>query len=618
MNQEDIRNFSIIAHVDHGKSTLSDRFLEFTGTVQKRDLREQMLDTNPIERERGVTIKLAPVTMRFKWKDENGKMKIISPADLSTSNFHLSTFNLIDTPGHVDFSYEVERSLAACEGAILLVDATQGIQAQTLAHAQKAAELGLTIIPAINKIDLESANRGQVLSEMKEVFGYLPHDVSFISAKTGQGVSELLSRIVRDVPAPHGAPKQPLRALVFNSSFDQHLGVIAFVRIVDGALHSGIPLSFLSSSLKFNPKEIGIFTPNRTPTETLDAGQVGYIATGLKDIRSVHVGDTVTAIQHSAFRIQNLTPLPGYREPKPTVYSDVYPDEGVTYQQLQDAVDRLRLSDASLATSPIYSPALGAGLRLGFLGLFHLDITKERLGREYGIETLFTLPTVEYDVHLTNGEKLTVKNPKELPDPSAVTEIFEPIARVSLFTPTEFIGGLMKVLQSRRGVYHTTIYLGNRARLLYLVPLSELVSGLFDEIKSASRGFATLDYEVVAPQKVSAVKLDILINNKRVDSLSRIVVSEKAYAIGKLMVEKLKDLLPPQQFALPIQAAVGGTILARETKKALRKDVTAKLYGGDQTRKDKLLKKQKKGKKRIALFGRVSIPDEVFSAMAKI
>lgn len=600
MAQQDIRNFSIIAHVDHGKSTLSDRLLEFTGTVAKREMHEQLLDSNPIERERGVTIKLAPVTMEYM-------------SDMSHMTY---TLNLIDTPGHVDFSYEVERSLAACEGAILLVDATQGIQAQTLAHAQKAAQLGLTMIPVLNKIDLESAHPDDVLAEMHDMFGFKPHEISRISAKTGMGIPELLERIVKEIPPPSGKPDRPLRALIFNSVFDIHLGVIAFVRVVDGMLDARQELCFLSNKTTITPKEIGVFTPERTPTSQLETGQVGYIATGFKDIRHVKVGDTVTNVSTIHDPRSTILPLPGYQEPKPNVYADVHPGDDVTYQQFLEALGRLKLSDASLVTTPIFSPVLGPGLRIGFLGLFHIEITKERLLREYGVSTLLTLPTVEYHVTLTSGKIIEIKNANDLPDPSSVAEIREPMTRASIFTPTDYIGPLMQIIERRRGVYDTTVYLGKRAKMTYNIPLSELISGLFDEIKSVSRGFATLDYELTESQPVDATKLTILVNHEPVETLSRIVVKSQAERIGRDMVGKLKDLLPPQQFAVPIQATIWGNIVAREDKKSFRKDVIAKLYGGDQTRKDKLLKKQKKGKKKMAQIGKVNIPDDVITKLS--
>lgn len=618
-----IRNFAIIAHVDHGKSTLSDRFLEITGTVDRRSLVEQILDSNPIGREHGVTIQLAPVTMRYKMTNDESQMtngkNIHSSFDIRHSEFLL---NLIDTPGHVDFSYEVERSLAACEGAILLVDATQGVQAQTIAHAQKAMDLNLTIIPALNKIDLPNAEIDRCIQELSDTFGFNRDDISLVSAKTGKGVPELLADVIRDVPAPSDHMDAPLRALVFTSMFDPHLGVIAYVRIVDGTLEKNDAIQFMVTNQTVIPKELGIFTPSRHPVSSLSAGYVGYIATGLKDIHSIHVGDTVTlsAIPASPaggrYPLSAIFPLPGYRRPTPMVFANVFPGGNTTYRSLLDAVEKLRLSDASLTSSPVHSPILGPGLQMGFLGLFHMAITKERLDREYATPTTLTTPTVEYLIHLNDGSITTVRNPNDFPDPNRIKQVLEPVCLATVITPADSIGPLMRVLENRRGQYQNTSYLGSRARLSYLVPLAELVSGLFDKIKSASHGFASLDYELADPQPVDAVKLELLVHHDPVEPLSRIVVRDQAVGIGRAMAEKFKALLPAQQFSVPIQAAVGGTILARETKPAFRKDVTAKLYGGDQTRKDKLLKKQKKGKKKMARIGNVNIPDDVLTQMA--
>ncbi|MBI2309713.1 elongation factor 4 [Candidatus Collierbacteria bacterium] len=629
MTSINIRNFAIIAHVDHGKSTLSDRLMEFTGTVEKRQMREQILDSNPIERERGVTISLAPVTMKWKNKTiedrrlnivvedrkskiENRLPSILHPQPPSSTFNHLSSYfilNLIDTPGHVDFAYEVDRSLAACEGAILLIDATQGIQAQTLAHAQRALAQKLYLIPVINKIDLSNANVPEVLTELNNAFGFKENEVSLISAKTGQGVENLIQRIITELPAPKGNQNLPLRGLIFNSTYDQHLGVIAFVRIVDGELAASEKLSLMAFRQNFLPKEIGIFTPKRTQIDRLETGQVGYIATGLKDIRKVKAGDTITV-----FPILNsLVPLSGYREPKPSLYADLYPDEGEDFKRFLEGFEKLKLSDASLSSRQIFSQVLGPGLQCGFLGLFHLEITRERLEKEFGLPTIMTLPTVEYSAQTTDGQTLTIKNANDFPDPSRIVQVKEPMTKTMIFTPQEYLGSLMQIAESRRGKYLNTNFVGNRAQLTYIIPLAELVSGMFDEVKSASRGFATMDYDIIGLEPVEAVKLTILLNHEPAESLSRIIVKSKTTQIGKQMVEKLKELMPSQQFAVPIQAAIGAEIIARETKPALRKDVTAKLYGGDQTRKDKLLKKQKKGKKRLAQFGRVRLPSEILS-----
>lgn len=636
MNQNQIRNFAIIAHVDAGKSTLSDRLMEFTGTVAKSDLREQMLDSNPIERERGVTIKLAPVTMRYgRQQIPNAKLQIPNTDDTDY------ILNLIDTPGHVDFSYEVERSLAAGEGAILLIDGTRGIQAQTLSHARKATDLGLTIIPAVNKVDLAASDYQNCAIQLNEVFGFDEERILPISAKTGAGVDKLLERIIEEIPAPSGKAEGMVRALVFNSIYDEYLGAVAFIKVVDGSIKNGEQLLMWQSGLVISPKEIGIFTPKRKAVEKLETGQVGYIATGLKDIRKIKPGDTVTkmtflprrpaGVLASAAPIAqvaggrrgspsratpaSLQPLPGYREPKPVVFADAYPTEGATYQKLLEAIEKLKLSDASLVTESVNSPALGPGARLGFLGLFHIEITKERILREYGVETVLTAPTVAYRAKLTNGKEIEIKTAGQLPDPSHIKEIQEPIVNLTLITPAEFAGGLMQTLEDQRGEYQNTIYAGSNTQLIYKLPLSELISGLVDKIKSASKGFAAVDYEISGYKPVKAVKLTILLNHEEVEALARIVAAERAERIGRQMVEKLKDLLPQQLFTVPIQAAAGGNIIARETKAAFRKDVTAKLYGGDQTRKDKLLKKQKKGKKKMALIGKVRVPSEVFTKM---
>lgn len=622
MNQ--IRNFAIIAHVDHGKSTLSDRLLEFTGTVEKRQMQEQILDSNPIERERGVTISLAPVTMEYRAKEQRLKNKgqtnssyslIPYPLTLSPADSEAYQLNLIDTPGHVDFAYEVDRSLAACEGAILLIDATQGIQAQTLAHAQRALAQNLYLIPVINKIDLANANVPEVLTELNNAFGFKENEVSLISAKTGQGIESLIQRIITEFPAPKGNHDFPLRGLIFNSIYDQHLGVIAFVRIVDGKLTAGEKLSLMASRQNFLPKEIGIFIPGRTQVERLETGQVGYIATGLKDIRQVKAGDTVTSIQNSVFSIQNLIPLPGYQEPKPSLYADLYPDEGEDFKRFVEGFEKLKLSDASLSSRQIFSQVLGPGLQCGFLGLFHLEITRERLEKEFGLPTIMTLPTVEYSAKTTDGQTLIIKNANDFPDPSRIIQVREPMTKTLIFAPQEYLGPLMQIAEGRRGKYLNTGFVGNRAQLTYIIPLAELVSGMFDEVKSASRGFATMDYDIIGLEPVEAVKLTILLNHEPAESLSRIIVKSKAIQIGKQMVEKLKELIPSQQFAIPIQAAIGAEIIARETKPSLRKDVTAKLYGGDQTRKDKLLKKQKKGKKRLAQFGKVRLESSIVTRL---
>lgn len=564
-----IRNFCVIAHIDSGKTTLTDRFLELTGTVSPRQFHDRFLDAHPIEQERGVTIKLAPATLHFEF----------------------CTLNLIDTPGHVDFSYEVKRSLAACEGAILLIDGTRGIQAQTLSHAHQAINLGLTLIPAINKIDLPSADVNQCLTQLNQIFGFRRQEVSLVSAKTGAGVPQLLQRVIQEIPPPSGQPHAPLRALVFNSIYHHHLGVIAFVRLVDGQISPTDTLTLVQTNQSFKPQEIGIFTPSRQPTLSLSNGQVGYLATGLKDIRPVHIGDTITT------QPTTIVPLPGYKPPPPLVFVDAYPASGFTYHQLLAAINKLRLSDSSLSAQPIHSPALGAGINLGFLGLFHIDITKDRLQREHQLEPIFTPPTVAYQF-LDDGR------------------ILEPMVAATIVTPSAYVGSLMQLFQNHRGLYQTTHYFGNLAQLIYHLPLSELLSGLIDQLKSLSSGYASLDYQPISPQPVNAVKLDILLHHQPIAALSRIVVRDKAYPSGQELVAKIKQILPPQQFPVAIQAAIGSHIIARATKPALRKDVTAKLYGGDQTRKDKLLTKQKQGKKILAQSGKITLPPDLLTRLA--
>ncbi|MFC1653398.1 translation elongation factor 4 [Patescibacteria group bacterium] len=595
MNQKHIRNFSIIAHIDHGKTTLTDKLLQFTNTVSEREISDRMLDSNPIEQERGVTIKLAPVTMDYQFGEQN------------------YTLNLIDTPGHVDFAYEVERSLAACEAAVLLIDASQGVQAQTVAHTYKAVDLGLNILPVLNKIDLDSAEIEKTTKELKQVFGFNKEEISTLSAKSGKGIEGLFSRVIKEVPCPNGKENDPTRALVFNSTYDSHLGVIAFVRIVDGELNSDQPLFLTQAEKHLEIKEMGIFKPKRTPKHNLPTGSVGYIATGLKDIKDLRVGDTITVDEK-----QKTTPLPGYQPPKHTVYADLYPAENSSFHDLKDAVEKLSLTDAALTTKTVHSPILGSGFRLGFLGVFHVEITKERLFREQGVSTILTNPTVEYLVTLTSDEELVIQNPNELPDPSEIKQIKEPMTKTTVISPESYMGGVMDLLQQHRGIYQDTQYIGGRAQLTYKLPLSELISGLFDELKSASSGYATLDYELINPEPVEAVKLKVLLNHEEILPLSRIVVKQKVSQIGRKLVAEIKELLPRHAFAVPIQAAIGGKVIARETKPASRKDVTAKLYGGDRTRRDKLLKKQKKGKKRLAQFGRVSIPDEILTKIATI
>lgn len=596
MSQKNIRNFSIIAHIDHGKTTLTDQILKITGTIDQRQSVDRILDSNPIEKERGITIKLAPVTMHYQ---------------LHNITY---TLNLIDTPGHVDFSYEVSRSLAACEGALLLVDATQGIQAQTLAHASKAVDLGLAILPVINKIDLSSAQIEETQRQLLEIFGFRKNEIVLTSAKTGEGVEELLNRLIQELPAPKGKESDAPRILIFNSIYDQHLGVIVFVRVVDGSININNELVSLANQTKIEIKELGIFTPNRKPLTNLETGQVGYIATGLKDIRSLRVGDTLTLAKQE----KETKALSGFKLPKPVVFADIYPTPDEEFNNLKNAVEQLKLTDASLISSQIHSPILGGGFRLGFLGLFHAEITQERLKREMGVETIITNPTVEYQVETIDGGQKLVRHPAELPSTDQIKNILEPITLTTVFTPREYLGSLMQLFQDNRGIYQDTHYFGNQAQLKYYLPLSELISGFVDKLKSVSQGFASLDYEYHQMKQVDALKLSVLINREPIESLSRIVVRQKAEVIGKEVVSKLKELLPRQLFAVPIQAAIGGKIIARETKPAARKDVTAKLYGGDRTRRLKLLEKQKKGKKKLAQLGKVNIPPETFTKLIKI
>jgi GTP-binding protein LepA len=594
-----IRNFSIIAHIDHGKTTLTDQLLKSTGTISPNQIGERLLDSNPIEKERGITIKLAPVTMNYNLKAISYKL------------------NLIDTPGHVDFSYEVSRSLTACEGALVLVDATQGIQAQTLAHVKKAKDLGLILLPAINKVDLKSARVKETQTQLVEVFGFKKSEIALISAKTGEGVNELLKSLIKNLPHPKGKEDKPLRALIFNSIYNAHLGVIAFVKVVDGCLLDKQKTHLIMAKKDIEPKEIGIFSPKRTPLQQLNTGEVGFVATGLKDIRSLQVGDTLTSALAQKAK-HPPAPLSGFRMPNPVVFADIYPDQTTNFDELTSAFEKLMLTDASLSKKPISSPALGSGLRLGFLGLFHSEITRERLHREHGVSSIITKPTVEYEIQTKDGKKRIIQNPSDLPEPSQIKSIKEPMVKVTIITPREYIGSLIQLLQDRRGRYLDTKYIGEQAQIIYELPLAELISGFADQLKSTSQGFASLDYKHIDPQPVDAVKLSILVNREEVEALARIVVRQNAQTIGSKLVLKLKEIFPKQLFAVPIQAAIGGKIIARETKPAARKDVTAKLYGGDRTRRMKLLAKQKKGKKKLARLGRITIPPETFTKLMKV
>ena len=588
---ENIRNFAIIAHIDHGKSTLADRMLELTGTISPRRMKSQFLDSNPIERERGITIKLAPVRMNYSQDSES------------------YILNLIDTPGHVDFSYEVNRSLAACEGAILLVDATQGIQAQTLAHLRTARALNLVIIPVVNKIDVSTAEVDRTISELTSGLGFTREEILLISAKTGQGVPELLRVVIDKIPPPKGDPSGPPRALVFSSNFDQHLGVVAWVRLVDGRIKKGDKLYFVATRARSSAVEIGIFNPDRQSAPDLSAGEVGYIVTNFKDISLLNVGDTVTVDYETNFRLEAL---PGYKPAKPVVFVSFYPLDGSEINHLRVALDKLKLQDSSLHYSPEYSPALGNGFRVGLLGLLHADIVQERLEREFGLKLIAAAPSVEYQLVTKSGSLKSITKAVDMPDPSVIQEIREPVISLSVITPQPYLGQVLQLCQEHRGSLVDIKYLSDVADITYRLPLMELIHQFYDQLKSVSQGFATLDYEIMGFYPADLVKLDCLIGGDRVDALSQIVPANQASQIAKNLAEKLKSLIPRHQFEVSVQVAIGGRILARSDVRAFRKDVTAKLSGGDQTRKDKLLKKQKKGKARMKHIGRIELPQEVF------
>ena len=589
-----LRNFSIIAHIDHGKSTLADRMLQATGVVQPRDMRAQYLDRMDIERERGITIKSQAV--RMPWTVE---------ADGVSTTYAL---NMIDTPGHVDFSYEVNRSLAACEGAVLLVDAAQGIQAQTLANLYMAMEGDLTIIPVLNKIDLPAAEPERHAAEIASLIGCEIEDVLQVSGKTGQGVPELLDQIVAQVPAPAGTPDAPTRAMIFDSVYDTYRGVVTYVRVVDGQLKPRQRIEMLSTKAHHELLEIGVISPEPQPTQGLGAGEVGYLITGVKDVRQSKVGDTVTSAAEPASE-----PLAGYQEPKPMVFSGLFPVDGSDFPNLRDALDKLKLNDAALTYEPETSVALGFGFRCGYLGLLHLEIIRERLEREFNLDIISTAPSVVYDVTMEDKTEHLVTNPSEFPE-GKVLDVREPVVRATILTPSEFVGTVMELCQSRRGNLLGMDYLSEtRVEMHYTLPLAEIVFDFFDQLKSRTRGYASLDYEPDGTQSANLVKVDILLNGDKVDAFSAIVHKD-AYSYGLMMTKRLKDLIPRQQFEVPVQAAVGSRIIARETIRALRKDMLAKCYGGDITRKRKLLEKQKEGKKRMKAIGRVDVPQEAFIA----
>jgi len=597
MGLERIRNFCIIAHVDHGKTTLADRLLERTGTIQTRDGMELVLDAMDLERERGVTIKASAVRMRYTARD--GQTYIL---------------NLIDTPGHVDFSYEVGRAMAACEGAVLLVDATQGIEAQTLANLYLALEHDLVIIPVVNKIDLPAARPDEVAREIAELIGVPESEVLRISAKLGIGVEEVLEAVVQRVPPPRGDPEAPLQALIFDSHYDPYKGVIAYVRVVNGTVSMGRKIMVMSTGVTSEPVEIGVFTPDFTPTGRLEAGEVGYVATGLKSVRECRVGDTLTTTDRPA-----PEPLPGFRPPKPMVFASFYPSEGEDYELLREALEKLQLNDAALVFQPETSQALGFGFRCGFLGMFHMEIVQERLEREYGLDIVATAPSVEYEVVLRDGSVRTITRPSDLPDASWIEEIREPWMKVTLITPADYIGPVMDLITSRRGVYQNMTYLDPRRVMIEAeVPLAELLIDFYDALKSRTRGYASMDYTFIGYRAGDLVRLDLLVHGQPVDALALIVHRDQAYAKGRALVEKLREVIPRQLFDVAIQAAVGGRVIARATIKAMRKDVLAKCYGGDVTRKRKLLEKQKEGKKRLKMIGRVEVPQEAFLAVLRL
>jgi GTP-binding protein LepA len=596
-DREHIRNFSIIAHIDHGKSTLADRILEMTHTVDPRSMRAQVLDSMDLERERGITIKAQAV--RVFYEAENGE----------TYQFHL-----IDTPGHVDFTYEVSRSLAACEGALLVVDASQGVEAQTVANTYLAIDAGLELIPALNKIDLPGAEPERVAGEVAELIGEPADEVRSISAKTGEGVTELLEAVVKRVPAPVGDADAPPRALIFDSEFDQYRGVIAYIRVVDGTFTKGEAIRAMAARTEADIDDIGFFTPAQLPAEQLTVGEVGYLITGIKDVTLLRVGDTLTTKRNPAREA-----LPGYRDVKPMVFCGLFPINSDEYPDLRDALEKLTLNDAALSWEPETSDALGFGFRCGFLGLLHMDIVRERLEREYDLELMATMPSVGFELTLTDGEVRELHSPADMPDPARIAEVREPYIRASILTPKEYIGQVMELCQERRGTHTGMHFLSaERVQVNYDLPLAEIVLDFFDQLKSRTRGYASLDYEPIGLRPSNLVKLDVLLAGDPVDALSMVVHRDKAYEVGKLLTEKLRKKIPRQQYDVPIQAAVGAKIIARETVKAYRKDVTSKCYGGDISRKRKLLEKQKEGKKRMKQVGRIEVPQEAFLAVLEL
>ena len=595
MDKEHIRNFCIIAHIDHGKSTLADRLMDVTGTVSEREAKEQLLDNMEIERERGITIKLQPVRMFYTLDGEEYML------------------NLIDTPGHVDFTYEVSRSLAACEGAILVVDATQGVEAQTLTNVYLAIDNNLEVVPVINKVDLSGADVEGTKREIEDIIGIPAADAPAISAKTGLNVEAVLEKIIYDLPPAKGDENAPLKALIFDSVYDNYKGAISFIRVMDGSVKVGDKIKMFSTGKVFDVTEVGVFTPKMQPVQSLSVGEVGYLAASIKNVSDTAVGDTITFAENGT-----KEPFPGYKAVKPVVFAGIFPADGSKYTELREALEKLRLNDASLFFEPDVSAALGFGFRCGFLGLLHMEIIEERLEREFNIDLVTTAPSVSYKVYKHGGEVLNVDNPSHLPSPSEIDYMEEPIVRATLFTPPEYVGPIMELCQGKRGTFLDMSYVDtSRAKLTYDIPLAEIVYDFFDDLKSRTRGYASMDYEIIGFQKSELVKLDIMLNGEICDALSLIVHKDDAYNRGRGIAEKLKEVIPRQMFEIPIQACVGGKVIARETVKAMRKDVLAKCYGGDITRKKKLLEKQKEGKKRMRQVGSVSLPSEAFMSILK-
>ena len=591
-----IRNFCIIAHIDHGKSTLADRILEKTGVFEQRQMVDQILDSMDLERERGITIKSKAVHMQYTARDGERY-----------------TLNLIDTPGHVDFSYEVSRALAACEGALLVVDATQGVEAQTLANVYMALDHNLEIVPVINKIDLPSAQPEETKREIEEDIGLDAQNAPLISAKMGVGIEDVLEAVVRQMPPPEGDETKSLKALVFDATYDNYRGAICFIRVMEGRAYPGMRMRMMQTGAEFDVVEVGRFAPSYTPCAELLPGDVGYISASIKDVRDTRVGDTITDASRPADE-----PLPGYKEVQPVVFCGIYPADGADYDSLKDALEKLRMNDASLSFEPETSVALGYGFRCGFLGLLHMEIIQERLEREFDLDLVTTAPSVIYEVLKTDQSLVRIDNPTNLPSPNEIQEMREPFCRATIYTPQEFVGALMDLCQDKRGVFIDMQYEGQRVKLLYDVPLNEMIFDFFDQLKSRSKGYASYDYEITGYKASELVKMDILLNGDICDAFTMIVHKDKAYGRGRAIAEKLKDVIPRQQFEIPIQAAIGGKIIARETVKAMRKDVLAKCYGGDITRKKKLLEKQKEGKKRMRQFGTVELPGEAFMAVLKM